>query len=140
MAMRRIGDVDVLVINTGQTLLALPPLCEHMVAPLTTGNYAACFDAGKPACNRYRGLASAVGRTAGGVAGHGDAGYLTRTVGDEVYVDVDARVPLVDFEHVTCAPRATHGEAPCLLVTLWNRGFTNDAVRVKSADGERRNG
>lgn len=136
--MRRIGQVDVLVINTGKTLLALPPLCEHMVAPLAAGNYAACFDAGRPACNKYRGLHSAAHGATAGVAGQGAGGYLTRTVGDEVYVDVDARAPLVDFEHVTCAPGMSQDNGPCLLVTLWTSGFTNETVRVKSGTGQRR--
>lgn len=131
MAMRHAGSVDVLVVNVADVIYALPPFCTFMSQALMKGDFAACFDGGKAACNKYRNARDAHGGGPAGVA-PGLRRYLTKTVGDSIYVDVQARVPVPEFEHATCSPQQTATDTACLLVNLWQRGFDNGTVRVRS--------
>lgn len=132
MAMRRVDDVDILVVNVADVIYALSPFCLHMVQALINKDFAACFDDGKPACNKHRNDADSQDGGPAGVAATGPQRFLTKTVGDDVFVDVTNVGPALEFEHATCSPVLTGKDTACLLVNLWEPGFDNKAIRVLS--------
>lgn len=132
MVMRHVGNADVLVVNVADVIYALLPFCLYMPQALGRGNFAACFEGEKPACNKYRNAYVTHSGGPAGVAGTGPKRYLTKTVDDDIYVDVDALGPVLEFEHATCSPAQTGTDTACLLVNLWERGFDNKTVRVLS--------
>lgn len=137
MAMRRIDDVNILIINVADLIYALSPFCLHMAKALINNDFAECFDDGKPACNKHRNDADSQNGGPAGVATTGPQRYLTKMVGDDVFIDVTMVGPALEFEHATCSPVQTGTDKACLLVNLWEPGFDNKAVRVLSTkDGD----